>query len=81
MVVPAPDKAVVYHISVLLLEAFATETALVHVAPVCEMELILFAVVVRPEITAIKVLPFVGADPNVTANEVTVFVPVFPVAL
>jgi hypothetical protein len=41
----------------------------------------LLAEVPRVEMAATNVLPFAGAEPRVTENEVTALVPVFPVAL
>ena len=61
--------------------AFVACAARVHVAPVCEMLETVFCALFLVVITAMSVLPSVGADPNVTTQVVAPLVPVCPVAL
>ena len=78
MAVPALFMAVEYQISVFVSTVFALDTALTQAAPDCVILLILFVMVVRPEITAISVLPFCGALPKVTLKDVVALAPYFP---
>jgi len=83
MLVAAPDTAVVYQISVVVLfvELPVDDIALVQVAPVCVILVKLFVVLLRVDITAISVFPVVGVELSVTLKDVAVLVPVFPVAV